>query len=168
MKCQSFLVLLLILSMSLKGEIRSILLDNMSILYSKPASLYCAAAEVFSKKPTPTTAVNLNGIGICLRYRCERDSSVEIKKEVYPKECKHDPAANMDLGTTIRGEILDIWIKGIRRLNVEKVGGHTGRHSTNTINSKVDTYASLIQPFVHTENAINKRILAEKKKALNK
>lgn len=125
--------------------------------YIKPASVYCAKAFVASKKPTPTTAVKVEGIGVCMRYRCERDSSAEISKEISPKVCQNDGGAHMDLGDKIEGEIIDVWVKGIKPQDLKKLGGYSARHKSQGFQTWDATYAALVQPFVHIENAVRNR-----------
>lgn len=92
-------------------------------------------------------------MGVCIRYRCERNSSAEITKEIDPKECEHDQGALMDSGDKIVGEEIDVWVKGVKPQKIGLVGGFSGRHKTQTFQTSTDTYASLLQSFAPIENA---------------
>ncbi len=118
----------------------------------------CLAADVFSKKITPSMPQNHPKIGLSLKYSCERDGSIEIIKELIPKKALISDTSHLNLNDKLSANSFYCLVKGIRPISKSKIGGHTGRHSSQFIKTNDYTFSEISKPFLHIQNAIDKRI----------
>lgn len=131
----------------------------MAEYFSKGEKIECLSANVFSKKITPSVPQNHPKIGIALKYNCERDGSSEIIKELSPKKYKISEESHLDLNDKLKANSLYCLVKGIRPLPKTKIGGHSGRHSSQNIKTNDFTFSEITKPFLHIQKAIEKRTI---------
>ncbi|MEA3494592.1 MAG: hypothetical protein U9R42_00995 [Bacteroidota bacterium] len=130
--------------------------------YQEGDKFECQNSEIIAKRIIPSIPQNFPKIGLSLKYKCERDGTVEIKKELNPKKYKIDKKSHLNQGDKLSANHLFVIVKNIKRLKLKKVGGHSGRHNSQKMNTKDFTYAEISKPYFHIMNAIEKRKEIEK------
>jgi hypothetical protein len=130
--------------------------------FFKGEKIECLSANVYSKKITPSVPQNHPKIGLSLKYNCERDGSAEIIKELSPKKAKINEASHLNLNDKLSANSLYCLVKGIKPITKTKIGGHTGRHSTQFMKTDDFTFSEISKPFLHIQNALEKRISGKK------
>jgi len=123
----------------------------------------CLASEIIAKKIVPSVPQRHPKIGLTLKYSCKRDGSAEIKKELVPKEHKINEKSNLNLGDKLIANSFYVLVEGVKKITPEKLGGHTGRHSSQKFDTKKFTFAEISKPFEHIINAIENRKSIDKK-----
>lgn len=132
------------------------------VFYKQGDKIECQNSEVIAKKITPSVPQRHPKIGLSVKYKCKRDGSAEITKELDPKEFKVDKNSNLNLGDKLDANHLFIIVNNIKKIKPQKVGGHSGRHSSQKMNTKDFTYAEISKPYSHIENALeNKKSLED-------
>ena len=136
----------------------------MTKYYSTGDKIECEAAEIYSRKITPSVFQNHPIIGRHIKYVCDRNASVEIKRELNPKVAIINKFfSHLDLNDQLYSESLYCLIKGIKPLPISKKSNFSGRHSVQLMNSNVYTFSEISRPFANIQGAIDKRIAAVKK-----
>ena len=113
----------------------------MTELFAPNVSIECLSAEVITRKIASRTPTEIPGVGRCIKYNCNRDSSAEIKKELEPKLARHRPASSLNFGDLVKGRDIMFFYQGIRPLKPTVIGGHSGRHKAQALNTRSFTYA---------------------------
>ncbi|MBZ9728265.1 hypothetical protein LB467_01070 [Salegentibacter sp. JZCK2] len=126
-------------------------------LYKEGDKIECNKSEVIAKKITPQSLQNHPKLGRVWKYKCDRDGSAEITEELDPKEALHSEESNLNLGDTLKSEKFYVLVKETRKLRPKKIGGHTGRHSSQELKIKKYTFGEIIKPFEHIINALQNR-----------
>ena len=128
-----------------------------------PESIECDAANIVARKIIKGALINEEGVGLCQKYKCSRNSSTTIKKELEPLKAIKCEASKLNRGDCLRAEDLFFLAKGSKRFRITKVN-KSGRHKAQTMDTNVYTYAEIIKPFVHIIHALEKKELALKEK----
>jgi len=69
----------------------------------------------------------------------------------------------LSLGDKLESERFYVLVSGLKRLTFKKKGGNTGRHKSQITNTNNYTYAEIQKSFTHIQNAIDKKLLSNKK-----
>lgn len=128
------------------------------VLYNSGDKIECEHSEVIAKDIKACVPQNHPKIGLSLKYKCKRDGTAEIKRELNPKKSlMEDEASNLNIGDTLNANSFYVLVKNTRKIKPEKIGGHTGRHGSQKINTTDYTFAEITVPYSHIQNAIENR-----------
>lgn len=131
------------------------------LYYELGEKIECQQSDIIAKKIIPSVPQNHPKIGLSIKYKCKRDGSAEIMKELEPKIPIVDEKSNLNINDKLQANELFFIVKNIKKLNPAKVGGHTGRHSSQVVKTKHYTYAEISKPFLHIQNAIDRKLSLE-------
>lgn len=125
--------------------------------YLMPAALACASAAVHSRKVSIAAAIKHGDVGVCFRYKCERDSSAQITAERDPKKCEFNKKAHLNLGDQIRGKTVVAYVAGRRPIRISKGSNYSATHSIGHFETEANTYAELTEAFENIVNSVAKQ-----------
>jgi hypothetical protein len=119
---------------------------------------------VITRKVSLSSVVDHPVLGKLKKYKCDLNSSARIKKELKPKTYIYSELSRLNLDDTLKSEKLIVLVP--IRLIFDKIGGHSGRHSAQSVHTGCFTFAEITLPFDHLIHAISNRIESEKKKLI--
>lgn len=126
--------------------------------YGAGDKIECQKSEVIAKYILASHTQNHPVIGLSVKYKCDRDGSAIITKELNPKEPILHKESNLNLGDKLRAKKFYIIVENIRRIKHKRISGHTGRHGSQKMNTKDYTFAEITKPFTGIQNALEKRM----------
>jgi len=124
--------------------------------YTIPQSIECESALLLSRKIIPSAIINYEGLGQCMKYVCDRNSSAEILKEVLENKKLINCNSKTNIGDKLYCEGLFLLVKGVKRLKID-LENLTHTHKAQKTVTKNYTYAEITKPFEHIVNALEKR-----------
>jgi len=127
------------------------------VFYKQGDKIESQQSEIIAKHIIPSVPQRHPKIGLSLKYKCKRDGSIEITKELEPKEFLFDRNSNLNIGDKLEANSLYVIVKNVRKIKTQKIGGHTGRHSSQKMNTKDYTFAEITKPFSHIQNALENK-----------
>ncbi len=130
--------------------------------YKKGEKIECQCSEIIAKKIVPSVPQRHPKIGLSLKYKCKRDGSAEIVKELKPKKFKIDKNSHLNLGDKLNANSFYAIVKDIKKIKTQKIGGHTGRHSSQKFNTKKFTFAEISKPYPHIIHSLENGDLGKK------
>jgi len=130
----------------------------LSEFYKIPESIECNAANVVARKIVKTALIEEEKIGICQKYKCSRNSSATVKKELNPLEFLKCNTSKLKLDDCLVAEDLFFFTKGYKKLRISLIN-ESGRHKAQTTDTSSYTYAEITKPFEHIMKALHQREL---------
>lgn len=127
------------------------------VFYKAGDKIECEHSEVIAKDIKVSAPQKHPEIGLSLKYKCKRDGTAEITKELDPKEAIVDEKSNLNNGDKLNANSFYVLVKNIRKIKPSKIGGHTGRHSSQKMNTRNFTYAEITKPYAHIQNALESK-----------
>ncbi|MBA7556018.1 hypothetical protein ES705_48712 [subsurface metagenome] len=138
------------------------------VFYNEGEKIECQHSEIIAKEIIPSAPYNHPTIGLSLKYKCNRNGSAEITKELEPKESRLSEDSNLNISDKLNAEKLYFIVEKIIRIKPKRISGHTGRHGSQKMNTKEYSFAEITKPFTHIKNALEKRKRElDKQKSLN-
>jgi hypothetical protein len=125
-------------------------------------SIECSSAAVVTRKSNLSSIIDHPVLGRLTKYKCERNSSAEILKELNPKKFVYCEGSRLDTGDLIKSEAILVLVS--RMLAFSKAANVSATHSAQKCSTSCFTFAEITKPFAHIEAAIRKRLEEEKRK----
>ncbi len=127
------------------------------VFYNAGDKIECEHSEVIAKNIIVSVPQQHPKIGLSLKYKCKRDGTVEIKKELEPKESIVDENSNLNNGDILNANSFYVIVGNIRKIKTKKISGHTGRHGSQKMKTRDFTYAEITKPYSHIQNALENK-----------
>lgn len=127
------------------------------VFYKEGDKIECQHSEIIAKQITSSVIQRHPKIGLLRKYKCKRDGSVVITKELEPKKALIDKYSNLNQGDKLNSNKFYFIVKNVKKVKLQKIGGHTARHSSQKINTKNYTFAEIEKPFTHIQNALENK-----------
>jgi len=123
----------------------------MSDAYRPPASIEAEKAEIKTRKIIPQIPIHNKSLS-CLTFpfKCDRNSSATIEKSLAPKIAKINKLSMLDIGDSLRGDL--IYGYSTSPLPKPKVKKGSSTHKANFIGIKNFVFAKLEKPYKSLEN----------------
>lgn len=116
-------------------------------LYGLKQSIECSSARVIAKKIQPTSPLNHEVFGKCIKSLCTRDGEATILKELVPKlSLVSNPISALNIGDMIKANSFYVLTKGYKPPRLSKVA-FSGRHNAQEFNTNDYTFAEITKPF---------------------
>lgn len=106
------------------------------------SAIECLSAEITSRKIQNSSYIKLAKIGRCFVYKCSRNSSAKIVKELSPKLPNYCNESNLNANDLLECDSLFVAIKK-ETPYVPDVINLTGRHKAQMFISKEYTFAKI-------------------------
>lgn len=138
-------------------------------------SIECHSADVLFKNIIPSNIINNEKLGDCCKYHCDRDGMAIISKEFNPKPTTQQEkekrlikiSSNLNKGDYLSAATVFLLVQGYKietpkKIKKKKKLSHS--HTGQIISVKSShVYGEIVHPFVHIQNALEKRNEEKKK-----
>lgn len=110
------------------------------------SSIECFAADIISRRISPSSYMEIKNIGKCKTFKCTRNSEASITKELVPKKAIYNLNSLLDLNDKIESEDIFLAINCKRTPKIILLN-HTGTHKAQAYSTTDYTFAKVSKQF---------------------
>ncbi|MFC2086696.1 hypothetical protein ACFLSA_00830 [Bacteroidota bacterium] len=107
------------------------------------ASIECEGSKIIARRFNRGYLEEVPNLGTVIKYKCDRNGTAEITRELNPKKPKYNKNSHLNIGDKLAANKFFFYVPSYFRLKLSRISRHTHTHGSQEANTRKYTYAQI-------------------------